>query len=53
MFVFGGVSLIYICGLAVDLVRLCVWESVLACVYVYRFSALVCVCFGFCVSCGW
>ena len=50
---FGGASLVYICGLAVDLVGLCFWESILAYVYVCRFSVFVCVCFGFCVSCGW
>ena len=53
IFVFGDASLVYICGLAVDLVRLCFWESILACVYVCRFSVFVRVCFDFCVSCGW
>ena len=34
IFVFGGASLVYNCGLAVDLVRLYFWESMLACVHI-------------------
>ena len=42
VFIFGGVGLVYMCGLVDDWVRLCFWGSVLACVYVCRFSVLVC-----------
>jgi len=40
------------CGLVVDWVRLCFWESVLASVYVCRFSVFVCACFVLCVLCN-
>jgi len=41
MFVLGGVSFVYMWCLVIDLVGLCFWGRVLACVYVCRFSALV------------
>jgi len=55
IFIFGGVSFVYICRLVVDWVTLCFWGgSVLACVHVCRFSVLcdfvffVFVCFWGC-----
>ena len=50
IFVFGGVSFVNMCGLAVDWVRLCFSGSMFACAYVCRFSVLMWFCFlCFCV----
>ena len=51
IFVFGGVSFVYMCDLVVDWVRLCSWGSVVACVYMCAGSVLLCVFILFCVSC--
>ena len=45
IFVFGGVSFVYMCDLVVDWVRLCFGVSKLACVYVCFVSIWFCVCF--------
>ena len=42
IFIFGGIGLVYMGSLVVDWVRLWFSESILAYVYVCRFSALVC-----------
>ena len=50
IFVFVGVSFVYMCGFVVDWVRLCFWVSMLASVYMSSLSLFV----GFvlfCVSC--
>ena len=49
IFVFGGASLVYIYGLAIDLVGLCFSESILPCVYVCCFSVFVCFFWFSCV----
>jgi len=51
IYLFLMVSFVYMCGLVVDWMRLCFWESVLAGVYVCRFSVFVRVCFVLCVLC--
>jgi len=40
-FIVSGVDFVYMCGLVVDWVRLCFWESLLASVYLCRFNVLV------------
>ena len=47
IFIVASVDFVYMCGLVFNWVRLCFWESVLACLYVCLFG------FIFYMFCDW